>query len=119
MDHARQTKKTKAMKFNLLKGVEITDFEKGIGVDLVISERDANRLPHIKKYFARFEGAELIEGHFLASISGDGDTIDEALRNYCELISNKKLCINAYTPNRIEIYVPKLEHTKRIIIPNE
>lgn len=42
------------------------------------------------------------------SYSGDGKTVDAALKHYCERISGKKICINYGTPFK----APKFIHTK-------
>ena len=62
----------------------------------------------LARYYARFKDAEVMERGMLASVSGDGNTEDEAIANYAERISLKRIAIGAYTKDRQEIDVPRL-----------
>jgi len=100
------------MKFNLISTKEILDFEQEIGTELVVNER--KEYGKGCKYYVQFEHSEVMTGVFLVSSYGNGDTIDEAIENYCVKIQNKRIAINADTPNRREVVCPKFTHTKKL-----
>lgn len=102
------------MKLNLITTKEILDFEKEIGYELVVNERaiHAGSPARLSKYYVQFENAEVMEGGCLAGKYGDGNTIDEALKDYCREVSNCRVAFGAYTKERKEIQFPKLIHTK-------
>lgn len=102
------------MKIIPIKEVEITDFEIEIGRELVAKERVLSNayLKSLGKFYVNFPGGDIKEGKMLCSKSGDGNTIDEALKNYCKQISNQTMVFNAFSDERKEIKIPKLIHTK-------
>lgn len=100
------------MKFNLIETKEILDVEKEIGYELIVNERPSNlRLP---KFYVSFENSDVMNDGVLIGSFGNGDTIDEALQNYCKEVSCKKIVFGVYTNSRDEITLPKLVHTKLI-----
>lgn len=94
---------------------EILDFETRIGVELVAYEREKS-YQHLSRFYVSFEGAEFkdtISSPFLMAGAGNGNTINEALKDYCSIISNKILVLNSANPQlRTQIQVPSLVHTK-------
>lgn len=104
------------MKINYIKEQELLDFEKEIGVELIVDER--KKPSKGCRFYARFEKSEIKEGDCLRGAFGNGDTINEALMDYCKEISNGLLVLNSYTCNRREIQVPKLMHTKKDLCVN-
>jgi len=102
------------MILNLITSKEILDFEKEIGYELVVNERaiHAGSPARLSKYYVQFENAEVIEGGCLVAKYGNGNTIDEAIKDYCREVSNCKIAFSAYTSERKEIQFPKLIHTK-------
>jgi hypothetical protein len=102
--------KTKYMKFNILSTKEILDFEQEIGVELVVNERKPQGC--LPKFFIDFENGEVMENGMLIGKYGNGNTIDEALINYCHEISGRRIAINPTSKERREIEIPKLIHTK-------
>ena len=102
------------MKLNLITTKEILDFEKEIGYELVVNERTvhAGSPARLSKYYVQFENSEVMGGGCLAGRYGNGNTIDEAIKNYCREISNCRIAFGAYTNERKEIQFPKLVHTK-------
>jgi len=98
------------MKFNILSTKEILDYEKEIGVELVVNERTPQG--NLPKYYIEFENGEVMENKCLCGVTGNGNTIDKALINYCEEISGTRMAFNAYSSSRREIQLPKLIHTK-------
>lgn len=98
------------MKIEEIAKKEITDFEKEIGYELVVKQRSP--LTEHEKYYVSFETGEIMKGGCLISNTGNGNTIDEALLDYCKHISYKRMAFGAYTNNRVEIDIPQLIHTK-------
>src|ERR1035437_5554486 len=98
------------MKLNLISTKEILDVEKEIGYELEVNERPSHMNLH--KYYVSFKNGETMEGCCLVSHSGNGNTIDEALIDYCKQISNRRMVFGSMTPEREEILLPKLVHTK-------
>lgn len=97
------------------KEVEILDFEKTeTPTELVVKERETKDFMGriLPSFYASFEGCKVKDGNLLKSVNGDGNTIDEAIQNYCKEISNQTLIFHAYTNNREEVLTPKLIHTK-------
>jgi len=99
------------MEINLIKTKEITEFEKEIGIELYIHERSPYR-DRLFRYYVNFKDSDTKQGGILGSTYGNGNTIDEAIKEYCEKISNKILIFNPYSKDRKEIEVPILVHTK-------
>ena len=104
------------MKLNLIITKEILDFEKEIGYELVVNERDINAgsPARLHKYYVQFEHGEVMEGGCLVGKHGNGNTIDEAIKDYCRQVSNCLVAFGAYTSERKEIKFPKLIHSKLI-----
>jgi len=102
------------MKLNLIQTKEILDIEKEIGYELVVNERaiHAGSPARLSKYYVQFEKADVMEGGCLASKYGNGNTIDEAIKDYCREVSNCRVAFGAYTNERKEIQFPKLVHSK-------
>ncbi len=101
------------MKFFLAPEREITEFENSMECpfELCIYER-ACWGEEMDRYYVRFENGEIMTGGCLLTDHGNGNTIDSAIMDYCIRISNKRMAFNSYTPQRKEIEIPKLIHTK-------
>lgn len=104
------------MKLNLIETKEILDLEQEIGYELIANENPINaKSPaRLSKFHISFEKGDIMEGGCLISDCGRGNTVDEALKDYCKIISCKRLAFDAYTPKRKEIQFPKLIHTKLV-----
>jgi hypothetical protein len=102
------------MRLNLITTKEILDFEKEIGYELVVNERPihADSPVRLPKYWVQFEKAEVMKSGCLVNKCGNGNTIDEAIGDYCCEVSNCRVAFGAYTNERKEIQFPKLVHTK-------
>jgi len=98
------------MKFNLIGTKEILDFEKELNLELVVNERPKSY--NLPIYWVSFEYAELMEHGTLCSAFGNGNTIDEAIQDYCKEIETKRMALHAYSDERREVVCPKLTHTK-------
>lgn len=97
------------MKVNLIKCKEITEFEKEIGHELVVNERPLNM--NLSRFYVSFEHGEVMENGCLVGVFGNGNTIAEAVDDYCVKISGKEMAFNAYTKDRINIICPNLKYT--------
>jgi len=93
-----------------LERMSIQDFAYQDGLVIKVIERVSSHWPYCR-WFARFDGFELKEGSCLVSTFGNGSTVDEAIANYCSLISEKHGVVNAYLGSRKEIYrIPIVHH---------
>ena len=99
------------MIFDIYDKMDILDFEKIHGLCLHVKER-AKFLEKVSgyRYYVFFDNAEVKRDIALISFSGNGNTIDEAIKDYIEKISKEKLIINAMLEDRREIEVPILTY---------
>lgn len=100
------------MIINWITPKEIIDFEKEIGVELVVNEMDALTSCEGRKFHVSFLNAESMENSCLVGYFGVGTTIDNALKDYCRQVSGKHMAINPLECTRRNIRFPKLTHTK-------
>jgi hypothetical protein len=102
------------MKVNSIQVKEILDFEKEIGRELIVNERFISAKSRIgmNRFYVEFEKSSILGDGVLIGSAGNGNTIDEALVNYCSIISGETLVFDEMTPDRIYIKVPKLIHTE-------
>jgi len=102
------------MILNLIETKEIIDLEKLIQNNLILNERDPNKIRYngLKRYYIYFEKSEIVKDDKLWISHGNGNTIDEALIDYANKISSKKIVFNVGLPNQDEIILPKIVHTK-------
>jgi hypothetical protein len=93
--------------------VEILDYEKTIGEELVVRERPK----HIKaeRFYAHFESLAIQDGSVLLFAIGNGNTVDAAIADYCTKISGKKGQINIIPQESIGDVAPDFK--KDINIP--
>jgi hypothetical protein len=102
-----------------IREVEILDFEKENNLELLAVEFPIGlqKVFNAKKYYAIFDKINLNKDMFYSGFYGTGDTVDEAIKDYCEKISFKtfsKVFGFIDVINMREIKVPKLIHTKLI-----
>lgn len=83
----------------------LTEFAKKNGLTLTVRERGGDR-GRLLQYFAYFSNVEVMRRGMLASLSGDGNTPDEAAADYARQLAGKRIAVDAYTPKRVEIDVP-------------
>jgi hypothetical protein len=109
-----RAKHRERMKFNLIEEKELTDFEIEVGHQIVVTERKLTKQdrPTLKRYYAMFENCDVMDCGTLVGVHGNGNTIDEALKDYCEKVSNCRVAFNAHTDKRKEELLPRLKHTK-------
>lgn len=97
------------MKYNVYETKDILEFEKENNLCLEINERDAEMEAYTKcRYYVSFDNAEVKRIGVLTGASGNGNSVFEAVKEYCNEISKTTLVIGAYTDNRREIRVPIL-----------
>ena len=60
------------------------------------------------RFYAHFKFCDVMENGCLVGMYGDGATDEDAIRNYAARISLRRIALNAYTPERREIEVPRL-----------
>lgn len=100
------------MKINYLPRCDILIFEKTHDLELVVHER-AKRMSDFTGYqfYCKFNNAEISDGFCLAGKFGNGNTPDEAIKNYClEIGGGQTLVVGAYSEQRKEIVVPYLSY---------
>lgn len=84
--------------------MSLTEFSDKHALTLEVRERPANGCA---RYYAHFKDTELSRGSMLVSEHGNGSTVDEAIRDYCQLIQGQRLVVNAMRPMRREIDIPR------------
>ena len=94
---------------------EITDFEKELGYKLVANKLTFNfgTPSHVDRFVVRFENLKIKDGRRFVDRLGSGSTIDGALEDYCSKISNRFVIFGS-SPNRVEIKLPTIVHTKLV-----
>lgn len=102
------------MKVELTKRIEILDYEKEIGRELVIKERSQD-MDNSMRFYAMFKGSHVIEGsrgQILSGTHGNGSTVHKAIEDYCRKISEQRIVFDDFDEKkRKEFNVPILEHT--------
>jgi hypothetical protein len=83
----------------------IEEFAENNNLIMEIHERNDPKLP---KHYAHFKLSDIKEGSCLIGKFGDGETEQEAIRNYAKEISGQLLVIGAFSNNRRNIQVPRL-----------
>ena len=92
---------------------EITEYEKEINVELIVNERPYYIDQGQFRYYVSFQHSDIVVGKFLQGKHGNGHTIDEALKDYAEEISEEILVLaNDNGKEEKRISVPVLKHTK-------
>jgi hypothetical protein len=66
-----------------------------------------------KRFTAEFSNSEIKEGNLLIGTYGNGSTPEEAIKNYCEKISNKLIVFNAMSKVREEYQLKELNYEKK------
>ena len=84
----------------------IEEFADHYRLTMEVRERSLS-LHYLGRYMASFEDAEVKDGSVLISTFGNGDTPEEAISDYARQIEGKLMVIDAFKPNRNEIWVPE------------
>lgn len=94
---------------NNLDRINIEDFANEYNLTMLVSERDmAAQALGMLKYTAKFKGVEVKKGLTLEGAYGNGETPEQAIKNYCKHISGQWLVVNAYGKDRMTVYAPHL-----------
>lgn len=91
---------------NLVKEMTIEKFAELHDLTMEINERPDTTIN--MRFYAEFKYTELIIGNGLRSAFGNGKTIEEAIQEYAENISLRKIAVYAYKTYRKNIDVPRL-----------
>lgn len=99
----KRTKKGKEVKVDLFQYVE------SIGAQIEVDERHKPRT-RSSKYNAHIKGCEILIKNVLSGASGDGGTINAALRDLAKNISRQCLVFGAYSVSRREVNSPSVNY---------
>lgn len=96
------------MKYTLheLSRSKLEDFANKYNLEMVVRERKTDKVDH--KYYARFNGVEIVDGAILITTHGNGHTPEAAIYNYKNAISEKKIKISKGMSESIYVNVPIL-----------
>ena len=70
---------------------ELFDFGEKIGAELVVNERSPIYRKKGTRYYAYFKELHIISGDLIITTFGDGDTINEAIKDYSKRISGQQI----------------------------
>ena len=102
------------IELNVRETMGISEFAETHGLTMVVTERPPH-IENVEKFYANFKNADVAVAGGRVSCFGNGDTPEEAIRNYAARISCKTLVINARKDVEKRIEVPKLTYD----IPDE
>ena len=92
--------------------MEILDLEQQYKeLELEVKMRDF-RNSKLPLFYAKFKDSDVVDGNVIRGVYGNGNTIDEAIQDYCKEISGRVLVINRYSDNPKTFFIPKVKHTK-------
>ena len=96
----------------------LQEFAEENGLLMEVHERNredlGSRWSEDLRYYAHFEDCDIKDGPILTCAFGDGATPVEAMANYAERISNKKLAFKVGTAFRFELDAPELHYDYNI-----
>ena len=92
---------------NKVKEGTLEEFADRYGFEMVVKER-ANPSDPNMKFYAKFPRCEILERSLLIGKCGNGETVEDAIRDYASQISGELLVKNAHTKERQEIRVWRL-----------
>ena len=94
--------------------VEISDFEKEIGVELEVRERpkDFCVATGSKRYYTHFDNLSILEGSLAKTTMGQGNTVDEAITDCVRNMSGKQAQLG-WGPESKRFEIPQLQYTKK------
>ena len=84
------------------------EFANRHGLELVVHERvlDAGLLRRkVERYYANFRDVDVKRGSILLGMSGNGNTPDEAIKDYAGILLGKRLVYRASNPQRRRDFV--------------
>lgn len=93
----------------------LAEFAARHGLTMVITERDMDawqRARGIERFIAQFKKADVKRDCILEGTYGNGNTEDEAMRDYAQKISGQRLVVADREP-RLDVIVPVLSEATR------
>ncbi len=90
------------MKLDLPKDVTLEEIEEWAGGEVTVKSRK-HISSHLEPYYCSIKGLETKDRTMLVGTSGDGQTIEEAIKDYCAKLSHKELVCGAFTSDRKEL----------------
>ena len=88
--------------------ISIATFADRHGLVMEVTERDHLPKGDHSRYYANFKAVEENGDGVLIGLFGDGRTPDEAIASYANIISLKRLVVDAFEKSRREIKAPRL-----------
>ena len=73
---------------------------------MIVRERGEHSSRYGKRFYAHFDGVEVMDRGMLVTDTGNGDTPEEAIEDYLGRLRGKRIAIRAYRPERVEVDVP-------------
>lgn len=102
------------MKILTPKDYTLEEIEQWAGSELEVRSRDGLTLEHVGiLYYCYIPCIEIGLGGFLKGVSGNGNTIGEAVVSYCLAISNQILVKHARQGERGELRVGRVSYLKK------
>ena len=92
---------------NKIKEGTLEEFADSYGLEMVVKERSRPSDPSMK-FYAKFPRCEILKRSLLIGKSGNGETVEDAIKDYASQISGELLVKNAHTKERQEIRVWRL-----------
>jgi hypothetical protein len=86
--------------------IHINDAEEALGLVLLVIERD-DPFDESARFYAKFDGLEVVDGGLRAGCSGNGRTPKDAIAAYLPLVSGKP-CVTGGYSNPRRFTMPKL-----------
>ena len=87
--------------------IDIKSFAEANALTVVVRERPKDS-GDPARYYAAFDRCDTMGDGVLIGEFGNGATPDEAIAAYARKVSNKRIVVNAHTPQRREMNVPRL-----------
>lgn len=115
LHHRRWQKGEEGMKItvirNKVKVMTLEEFADAHGLELFVRERSRERSTDTVSFYAYFGCCDVLAGHILRGVIGNGTTMLEAVVDYQKQISGKRLVYGADSSQRREFDVPMLTGT--------
>lgn len=98
------------IKMNSISRLSVQEFADQHQLTMEIHERSKREFPMLERYYAFFEACEVKEGSVLVGVFGNGETPEDAMKDYAEKISEKRLVFFAGDERRLrfELQAPIL-----------
>ncbi len=89
------------------KRLTIEEFADSEGLSLDVHENECGY------YFVKFSGSLMKDGYFLVGCAGEGESEENAVKNYIKIVSGKTLSVyDSDTRKSRDVYVPTLKEVQ-------